>query len=445
MISIWLVWRYNVWKSTIFNRLLWQFRAIVTDIKWTTREVFDEVIDIDWYKFKLFDVPWLEEEHKIEVLEDIANESDIILFVVDWKEWLTPQDRKIAEFLYKNWLDDKVILVVNKLDSKVYTDKVYEWLAEFYELGFKNIIWISAKQNEGFEDLKDAIFQKIKKLWLQTKLEDNIEVENLLEEIPLAIVWRPNVWKSTLLNSLYWKEKAKVEDKLGTTLDYIKAEIIYKWKKIVLYDTAWIRKKGKIHWLEKIAYSKTISLLQFKKPVTVVLIDILEGVVHRDLTIVGDLIKLKLPLIIAVNKIDELTKEEFEKKFNDVVKAFSFAKWIPIVPISAKTWKNFELLLDWVEKVFNEYHKRVQTSDLNKVIHTKRLQKPPRFPKNKICKVYYATQPEEAPPTFVFFINKEKYVNFAFKRWLENTIRENFWFIWSPLVFEFREKQKDKR
>ncbi len=445
MISIWLVWRYNVWKSTIFNRLLWQFRAIVTDIKWTTREVFDEVIDIDWYKFKLFDVPWLEEEHKIEVLEDIANESDIILFVVDWKEWLTPQDRKIAEFLYKNWLDDKVILVVNKLDSKVYTDKVYEWLAEFYELGFKDIIWISAKQNEGFEDLKDAIFQKIKKLWLQTKLEDNIEVENLLEEIPLAIVWRPNVWKSTLLNSLYWKEKAKVEDKLGTTLDYIKAEIIYKWKKIVLYDTAWIRKKGKIHWLEKIAYSKTISLLQFKKPVTVVLIDILEGVVHRDLTIVGDLIKLKLPLIIAVNKIDELTKEEFEKKFNDVVKAFSFAKWIPIVPISAKTWKNFELLLDWVEKVFNEYHKRVQTSDLNKVIHTKRLQKPPRFPKNKICKVYYATQPEEAPPTFVFFINKEKYVNFAFKRWLENTIRENFWFIWSPLVFEFREKQKDKR
>ena len=423
---------------------MWQHRAIVTDIKWTTKETFDEIVDIDGYKFRLYDVPWLEEEHDIKVFDEIAKKSDIILFVVDWKQWVTPQDSKIADFLHKKWLADKVILVVNKLDSKVYTDKLYENLAEFYSLGFKDVIGLSAKQNEWFEDLKDAILKKVKDLGLSDRLVEENEVENLLEEIPMAIVWRPNVWKSTLLNTIYWEEKAKVEDKLGTTLDYIKAEIIYNWKKIVLYDTAWIRKKWKIHWLEKIAYSKTLSLLKYKKPVVVVLIDILEGVVHRDLTIVWDLIKLKLPIIIAVNKIDEISPSEFKKKFNDVVKAFSFAKWIPIVPISAKTGKWIKDLLNWVEKVYKEYHKRVPTSELNKVIQTRRLQNPPRFPKNKICKVYYATQPEVAPPTFVFFVNKEDYVNFAFKRWLENTIRENFGFIGCPLEFVFREKEKER-
>ncbi len=439
MIKIGLVWRYNVWKSSIFNRLVGSHRAIVTDIKWTTREIFREKAKIDDRKFLLLDSPGLEEEQEIEKIKKIIDEADIILFVVDWKQGLNPQDEVIAKYIFEKWKDKNTILVVNKLDSKVYTDKVYQLLADFYTLWFEDIIWLSAKQNEGFEDLKDLILKKVKQLNLD--IEDDNDIEELLEEIPIAIVWRPNTGKSTLLNTICWEEIAKVEDRHWTTLDYISCEIIKGDKKFTIYDTAGIRRKWKIHWLEKIAYHKTLKLLEFKKPVTIVLFDIYEWVTHRDLTIVWDLIKLKIPLIVAVNKIDKLTDFQVRKKFNDIVKALHFAKWIPIVPISAKNWKGINQLFNWVEKVYKEYYKRISTSELNRVIQTARLQKPPRFPKNKICKVYYATQPEVAPPTFVFFVNKEDYVNFAFKRWLENVIRENFWFIWCPLEFIFREKE----
>ncbi len=418
--KIGLVWRTNVGKSTLFNRLLGNFRAIVTDIAWTTRDIIREPVNIDWISAVLLDSPGLDNlEKELQLIEEIIQQSDLVLFVVDGKSGLNPLDEKIFDLIAKNNKKSKTILVINKVDGKVYTDKVWDFVSDFYKFWINDIAVVSAKQNEGLVELVELIKNKIEKDFDIKELKEKEEIESF---IPIAIVWRPNVGKSTLLNKLCWEQLATVSDKPWTTLDYISCDLDFQWKKYRLYDTAWIRKKWKIHWLERIAYQKTLKMLQYIKPVVVLLIDLKEWLVHRDMTLLSDILKLYLPVVVAVNKIDEFSKDYVDRQLRLIAWKLKFAKWIPILPISAKEAINLPQLFEWINVAYNNYYKRIPTWQLNQVLRKKWIEKPPRFPKNKICKFYYTTQIEVAPPTFKFFVNNIEYANFAFKKWLENTL-----------------------
>lgn len=416
MVKIWIVGRYNVGKSTLFNVLIWSHKNIVTDVKWTTKEIIWEEYIINNKVAYIYDSIWIEEDTNISEIIEFLKKLDLILFVVDWKQWLTKLDYEISSLIYKLNKKKHTILVINKLDN----DEMIE--EYFYELGFETI-WISAKHKLNIEYLEKKIFEKISEL--------NLKLEKYTEWIPVVIIWRPNTGKSTLLNKIANDSVSKVSPVPWTTLDYIKIKKEINWDIYEIYDTVWLRRKWKIRFLEKIAYNKVLKLLEFKKPVTIVLIDALEPFTHRDLTIIWDLIRLKHPLIVAINKID-IVKPKIQK--------IDFATWIPVIHISWKTWENVENIFPLVKKVYQEYWKNIKTSLLNEVIENAYISKPPTFLKNKSVKIYYWTQIQNKPPTFLFFVNNIKNINFSFKRWLENVIRERFWFIWTPLIFEFKEK-----
>lgn len=438
IMKIWLVWRVNVWKSTIFNRLLWTYRAIVTDVSGTTREIIAEKISFDDDKdCILMDSPWLNDfTEEIKFIETIIMDCDVIIFIVDAKDGIMSNDYKIKELIINHWKKDKTMIVVNKLDSKVY-HKDYELLiADFYSLWFPDIIWVSAKQWDGMWDLEDKIIGFAESKWLNFE-----KIETIIDYTPITIVWRPNVGKSTLLNKLSWEYISQVKEEAGTTLDYMISDITFKNKKYRLFDTVWIRKRWKVKWLEKIAYDKTLSMVKFVRPVLILLIDLIEGVTHRDLSLVGEFVQLNLPVIVWVNKIDEFEKDIAGKMLKKIGQFLDFAKWIPIIPISAKEWIWLPDLLSFTDKIWIENNKRVSTWDLNKALNKAWIETPPRFPKNKVCRFYYATQIEINPPRFKIFINAEDKLNFAFKKWLDNTIRKSFGFVWVPIVFDFEEKE----
>ena len=442
MFKIWLVWATNVWKSTLFNRLIGQFRAIVTDVPGTTVDIIYHEMEIDWIgKVAFGDSPWLLEFDQERVfIKKIIDESDLILFVIDDTVWITAKEHSIYSYIMEKNKWKQTLLVVNKLDVNYKSNQIGLAIADYYELWIENIIWISAKNELNITEIEDFIVNYFKD-------KENIANEDEEDEeerpIPIAIIWKPNVWKSTLLNFLVWKELAKVEDYLGTTRDYITWDFEYKWQKYRVYDTAWLRKKGSIHWIEKIAYDKIRWMLEYVRPCIIFMIDWAEWVTHRDMTLLAEINNLALPIMVAVNKMDLLDSKQKKQIQLSVQANLDYAKYIPIVPIVAKEWKWVNVMLDMLGDIISEAEKRIDTNELNKAINTEMIKRPPRFPKNKICKLYYITQIDINAPTFVAFINKKERANFAFKKWIENSIRNNFWFIGTPIVIRFKEKSHD--
>lgn len=444
MFKIWLVWATNVWKSTLFNRLIGQFRAIVTDVPGTTVDIIYHEMEIDWiWKIAFWDSPWLLEfDQEWIFIKKIINESDLILFVIDDTVGITAKEHSIYSYIMEQNKWKQTLLIVNKLDVNYKSNQIDLAIADYYELWIENVIWISAKNELNISEIEDYIVNYFKG-------KENHQDEELQEEweekpTAIAIIWKPNVWKSTLLNFLVWKELAKVEDYLGTTRDYITWDFEYKWQKYRVYDTAWLRKKGSIHWIEKIAYDKIRWMLEYVRPCIIFMIDGAEWVTHRDMTLLAEINNLALPIMVAVNKMDLLDAKQ-RKQIQLAVQAnLDYAKYIPIVPIVAKEWKWVSDMLDMLWDITAEAEKRIDTNELNKAINAEMIKRPPRFPKNKICKLYYITQIDVNAPTFVAFINKKDRANFAFKKWLENSIRNNFWFIWTPIVIRFKEKSRDK-
>ena len=442
MFKIWLVWATNVWKSTLFNRLIWQFRAIVTDIPGTTVDIIYHEMEIDWiWKVSFWDSPWLLEfDQEWIFIKKIIDESDLILFVIDDTVWITAKEHSIYSYIMEKSKWKQTLLVVNKLDVNYKSNQIDLAIADYYELWIENVIWISAKNEINLDEIEDFIVNYFKD---KENFENDDEDDQEDKPIPIAIIWKPNVWKSTLLNFLVWKELAKVEDYLGTTRDYITWDFEYEWQKYRVYDTAWLRKKGNIHWIEKIAYDKIKWMLEYVRPCIIFMIDWAEWVTHRDMTLLAEINMLALPIMVAVNKMDLLDSKQ-KKQIQLAVQAnLDYAKYIPIVPIVAKEWKWVDVMLDMLGNIISEAEKRIDTNELNKAINTEMIKRPPRFPKNKICKLYYITQIDVNAPTFVAFINKKDRANFAFKKWIENSIRNNFWFVWTPIVIRFKEKSRD--
>lgn len=435
MIHIWLVWRTNVWKSTLFNKLLWTHRIIVTDISGTTREIISEETQVFGHRVLLSDSPWLEKmEEEAKFINEIIATSDIILFVLDWKQELWKRESQISEMIFAAWKKDKTLLLINKCDGKVYSKDIDMFLSEFYSLWFSDVIPLSAVQNEWFDEFWHLLSHKM------SQHDDKMtEIRKDIQHIPLAIVWRPNVGKSTLINTFVGEDISEVKDEPWTTLDYIKAKINYEGEDIVIYDTAGIRKKWRIMWLEKIAYSKTVSMLKYIRPVTVLLLDLNEGVTHRDKTLLAEVIGLWIPIIVAVNKIDLFEPEETDQLMDTLLYKL-WIEWIPVIKISWMEWKFLPKLLQKVKEVYKNRNFKAPTSELNKIIQKQRLLNPPKFPKNKICKRKYIAQVETDPTYFSLSVNNKQYANFSFKRWVEKSIRKAYWFEWIPINLKFSNK-----
>ena len=436
--KIWLIWATNAGKSTLFNRLIWQFRAIVTDIPGTTTDIIQHHVQTDDASFTFFDSPWLLDfTDEMEYIEQIVKDSDLLLLLIDDTVWITAKEHHILDLIRNEKKQDSTILVVNKLDVKRKEADTEMAVSDYYSLGLSSVIWISAKLERNLSAVENQIKSFYKK-WKKIHKNEEKAVES--SRIWLAILGKPNAWKSTLLNTLVWKPLAKVSDIAGTTRDYVAGNFSWKWKDYIAYDTAGIKKRWKIHWIEKIAYDKTKAMLEFIRPIVIFMVDCTQWITHRDMTILQEVHQLALPIIFVLNKVDQVNPKAIDAMIKNTQTYLDFAKYLPIVPMIATKWEWIDDVMKFVAILQKENTKRIWTRELNDAIQREMIQRPPRFPKNKICKILYITQIAVDAPTFIVFVNHKARANFAFKKRVENSIRKHFWFIGVPIVIKYRNR-----
>ncbi len=451
--NIGLVGSTNVGKSTLFNRLIGQFRAIVTDIPGTTRDIIQhETLIDDIGKVTFLDSPGLLDFTEEEVLiKYIIDHSDLLLFVIDDSVGITAKEQHIYSYIIEKNKKDTTLLIVNKIDVK-HKEKEYDIaINEYYGLGFEEMIGISAKKGSNVDTVKNLITKKLN-IFVTNKehqgQKQDTQIQNakfrMQNATHIAIIGKPNAGKSTLLNGLMKKTVSKVESVPGTTRDYITGEFTIDKKKYIVYDTAGIRKKGNIHGIEKIAFDKTLEMLKYVRPIILFLVDGTEGISHRDMTLIKEINNLALPMILCVNKIDILDSKQQKHLMAKSQAILEFAKYIPVFPISAKTQKGVKEIFTVLHQIKKTAEKRIDTSELNDIVGKEFISRPPRFPKNKVCKILYITQIDINAPTFIAFVNHKERANFAFKRWLENTIRGHFDFMGTPLVIRFKAREDSR-
>ncbi|WP_456456207.1 ribosome biogenesis GTPase Der [Thermovibrio sp.] len=471
-----IVGRPNVGKSSLFNRLLGRKVAIIDDTPGVTRDRVVQEADIDEHRVILVDTGGVvdKDAHQFakettEQAKRAMEEADVIVFVVDGKEGLTPLDEEVARLLRK-W-KKPVILAVNKIDEPFMEDRIYE----FYKLGFEELTPVSTIHKVGIPTLKEKIIEKLpeelrkeaervyrKEELLKKKealisgedkeglssLQDTLEKgeEFVLEEeekepIKVAIVGRPNMGKSTLLNALVGEERAIVSDIPGTTRDAIDSYVKIGEDEFIFIDTAGIRRRGKIKDIEYYSYLRALDAID-RADVVVLLIDAEEGPTERDAKIAGVALEKFKPLIIAVNKIDKLkSQKDWERLHRELDLTFDFAPFAPRVFISAKEKRGLKELLKQVKELYKQYTKKITTGKFNRVLRElMELHQPPVY-KNKIVKIYYGTQVKTKPPTFLLFSNYPEGIPKSFRRFLENRLREAFGFNKVPIRIVFKKRQ----
>ncbi len=427
-----IVGRPNVGKSSLFNRIIGT-RLSITDDKpgvtrdriyakatWLTHDFY--VIDTGGIEIK--DAPF-QVEIKAQV-EIAIEEADIIIFLVDCRAQLTDDDNYIAKMLYKVKKD--VIVAVNKVDDEKFKDNIYD----FYSLGFGDIYPISTLHGIGLGDLLDEVVTHFDKL--DTKEED--------KAIKFSLIGRPNVGKSSLVNSILKENRVIVSNISGTTRDSIDEKFQYENEDYVIIDTAGLKKRGKIYEnLDKYAQIRTIDAI-LRSDIVLLVLDASSGIIEQDFHVGQYIDMYNKPCIIVVNKWDLIKKEtntmqEFER---DVRDKFKYLDYAPIVFLSALTKSRITTLFPMLKLTDEAYKRRIQTSVLNDVIIDAYQMNLPSFFNGGKLKIYYATQVGVCPPTFAIFVNDENFVHFSYKRYLENQIRKNFSFFATPIKIEFRRR-----
>jgi len=429
-----LVGRPNVGKSTLFNRLVGRKQAIIEDIPGITRDRIYGMVNYKNYNFHLIDTGGIDLgtdsfRREIKGQVDLAiNEADLVVFVVDAKENLTPNDYAVRDMLLKS--GKKVIVAVNKCDSKESEYHKYD----FFELGFDTYINISAEHKDGIYDLLDEIVKNF--------TESTFEEE---KGIKFSIIGRPNVGKSSLTNAILNEERVVVSDIAGTTRDAIDTPFKYNNEDFIVIDTAGMRKKGKIY--ENVEHYSLLRALKAidRSDVCVLVIDAKEGIIEHDKHIAGYALESGKPVIITVNKWDVIeNKDEEMKKFTQNIRNnFQFLSYAPIVFLSAKTKKRINTLMPEVIKCYENTHKEIKTSQLNDCIMDAYLLNLPPSYKGRRLKIYYSKQVSSAPPTFNIEVNDKGLIHFSYPRYLENKIRENFDFSGTPIVLQFKNKGEE--
>ena len=429
-----IIGKPNVGKSTFFNYIVGKRISIVEDTPGVTRDrVYAEtnwrgksftVIDTGGIEPYSEDIIVSQMRRQAEVAIEVA---DVILFLTDVKQGVTATDKEIALMLQKS--KKPIILVCNKVDS---FERDQNDIYEFYNLGIGDPVPMSATNAKGIGDVLDVIYDNLP----ETDGEDDDE------RIKVAVIGKPNVGKSSLINKILGEERNIVSDIAGTTRDAIDSEFENENGKYVFIDTAGIRRKAKVtESIEK--YSVMRSLLAVERAdVVLMLIDAKEGVTDQDARIAGEAHEAGKGIIIVVNKWDEFEKETgtMEKYKKDVYNKLSYLSYAPIIFISAKTGQRVEKLFDIINNVASQNSKRITTGMLNQVINEAIALVQPPSDKGKRLRIYYGTQVAIKPPTFVIFVNKKELFHFSYERYLVNQIRKEFGMEGTPVRIIAREK-----
>ena len=430
-----IVGRPNVGKSTLFNALAGERISIVKDTPGITRDrIYAEVTWLD-KTFTLIDTGGIEPESKDVILSQMREQAqiaidtaDVIIFIVDVKQGLQDADSKVADMLRRS--RKSVILAVNKVDSMAkYQNDVYE----FYNLGIGEPYAISASNMLGLGDMLDQVIAHFPER----------DEEDGEEEIPkIAIIGKPNVGKSSLLNRLIGENRVIVSEIAGTTRDAVDTPVTHNGKDYVFIDTAGLRRKKNVKQdLEKYMVVRTVSAIE-RSDIVILLIDAVEGVTEQEAKIAGIAHESGRGVIIAVNKWDAVEKDDktiykYEKKIRDTL---SFMPYAELIFMSALSGQRVNKLYDLIDLVIENHALRIQTGVLNEIMsEAVALQQPPSD-KGRRLKLFYMTQVSVKPPTFVIFVNDKELMHFSYTRYLENRIREAFGFRGTPLRFIIRER-----
>jgi GTP-binding protein len=432
-----IVGRPNVGKSTLFNKLINEKRSIVEDTPGVTR---DRVYaDCEWlkYKFTLIDTGGLEPYVSDPILKQMQEQTqiaidtaDVILFIVDIKTGITDTDMHVAHMLRRS--KKKVLVIVNKYDVMSKKDlDIYE----FYSLGLGDPIPVSSGQGLGLGDMLDEVVD------LFVNCDDMID-DNYIK---VAIIGKPNVGKSSLLNKIIGEYRSIVSDASGTTRDAVDSLYQKNGRNYMFIDTAGIRHRSKtMRKIEKYAILRTIAAIK-RADVCVLLIDALEGISAQDVRIAGLAHENGKGVIIAVNKWDAIEKDThtMNEFLKDVEGNFAYMSYSYKVFISAKTGQRINKLLETIDIVFDNVIKRITTGLLNEVLIDAMATSEPPVHKGRVLKIYYITQVSVKPPTFVLFVNDLKLLHFSYKRYIENRLRLAFGFKGTPIHLIIRMKTKD--
>ena len=433
--TIGLIGCTNAGKSTLFNTLIGTRRAIVTDIPGTTRDLISQSCVIGEIPCTLVDAPGLDEKSsELMMIESVIQQSDICIFLVNHLTGLQYQDSQIHDLILKSGKHGSTIMVVNKIDKYLTDNKLQVELMNYHVMGYQTVMGCSATKKYGIEELEE----QLKKM--MTALPHHTDIITPALPIDIAIIGKPNTGKSTLINTWSRKVVSRVSEVAGTTLDYVTTTVMIGKKHYTLYDTAGIKRRSKSAGLESIAYQKTIDMLKYVRPITLLLVDGSIWLTNQDMAILHEIESLKLPVIITINKTDIISESDLSNLYRDMERLLRFIPWVIITDISAQTGDKLIRLVRLIEKLHDTLHMRISTADVNKFIHAARVSNPPKFPKNKICKLYYGSQVDINPPQFVMFINHEEKATSAFKRWTENVIRRSFGFESVPVQIRFQGK-----
>ena len=427
--TVCLIGRPNTGKSTLFNRLINEKKAIIEDTPGVTRDRIYGIVNYQDKSFNLIDTGGIDLSKEafnenIKMQAELAmDESDVIVFVIDGKSDLTSNDLLIASILQR--VNKKVIVAVNKLDDDKHKDNVFN----YYELGFEKYIPISAEHKRGIDDL---LLEITKDFNPYTTEEDEAVLK-------FSIIGRPNVGKSSLINALLNEERAIVSDVAGTTRDAVDTRFTYDKEDFIVIDTAGMRKKGKVYEnIEKYSVMRSLKAIE-RSDVCVLVINAEEGIIEHDKHIASYAIDAGKAVVIVVNKWDliENKDEEMKKWIKDIRNNFQFMPYANIVFLSSKTKARIHTLMPEIITAYENSIREIKTSVLNDVIREAvALHEPPSY-KGKRLKIYFVHQDGIKPPKFEFSVNNKKLIHFSYERYLENQIRENFDFTGTPIIFKF--------
>lgn len=432
-----VVGRPNVGKSTLFNKLIGKRLSIVEDTPGVTRDRI--YAECEWRNrtFMLVDTGGIEPKTDDVILSQMKRQAelaveraDVIILVVDIRSGVTATDADVAAMLQKS--GKPIVLCVNKCDNVGAPEADFY---EFYNLGLGDPIAVSAAHGHGTGDLLDAVFEHF----------DETEEEEYTEEyIKVAIIGKPNVGKSSLINRLAGEERVIVSNIAGTTRDAVDTVVENQYGKYVFIDTAGIRRKSKVTGnIERYSVLRSYMAVD-RADVCLILIDAVEGFTEQDSKVAGYAHEQGKGCIVAVNKWDAIEKDdrtmnEYRKKLeND----FSFMSYVPFIFISAKTGQRTEKMFELIKYVNDQNSMRISTGMLNDLLANCTARVQPPSDKGKRLKIYYITQPSTKPPTFVAFVNKSELFHFSYQRYIENQIRETFGLEGTPIRFIVRQRDE---
>lgn len=432
-----IVGRPNVGKSTLFNVLAGDKISIVQDTPGVTRDRI--YADVTWlnYNFTIVDTGGIEPESNDIILKSMREQAeiaistaDVIMFITDVRQGMVDADGKVADMLRRS--GKPIILVVNKVDS---FDKFMPDVYEFYNLGLGDPIPISASSQLGLGDMLDEVVQYF----------DDDATEEIPDDRPrIAIIGKPNVGKSSIINKLLGEARVIVSEIAGTTRDAVDTVIVREDAEYVFIDTAGLRRKNKIkEEIERYSIIRTVSAVE-RCNVAVLVIDASEGITEQDTKIAGIAHERGKGMIVAVNKWDAIEKDDktMNQFTQDIRQRLSYMPYAEMLFISAKTGQRLQKLFDTIDAVIQNHSLRIATGVLNEIMAEAVALNQPPSDKGKRLKLYYITQVSVKPPTFVIFVNDKELMHFSYTRYIENKLREAFGFAGTPLKFIIRERKE---